>query len=589
MSIFRPSISRICSSFESLRLRSTETCVLGLALIGAISVLGCQGIEPANSFSGVQNAVISGSVHGGQQPISGASIQLYAASDAGDGSAATALLTRQVTTDNSGGFNLTDLPQCPSPTSEVYLVSIGGNPGLGLGQTNAQIALLAVLGPCGNLTAVTSVKINEVTTVAAAYALTPYMQSYNSIGSNPSDAQMMVDAFTMATELANSGSGGTPGLGVPTGQVVPSQKLNTLADVLSHCVNSSGGKAGDSSSCGLLFSLVSASTNNAPNDTVGALLAIAQNPNSNVVPIFNLNRPMAPFQPSLSEAPADWTLEITSPTPVPVFSPAPGTYTVSPSVALADTSPSADIYYTTDGSTPTSSSIPYVGALALSGTTTVRAVAIASGISSMLVSGTYTVSGGSSSPWVPPVNSALVFLTAPVNATSGVVLAPTLQVALEDPLGNVYTAFNGEVTLALAANPTNAVLSGTLSATAVDGVATFSNIAVTLPGSGYQLAASNPQTRSGISASFTVVHPLHLVDLSWSAPSSSPDPVAGYHVYRSSDGGNTYQLLNSAVNTGTTFEDTLVQSGQSYAYYVTSVDASSVESAPSNTIDATIP
>jgi hypothetical protein len=589
VSTFGPSISRICCSFESLRLRSTETCVLVLALIGAISVLGCQGIKPAGSFSGIQNAAISGSVHGGQQPISGASIQLYAASDAGDGSAATALLTSQMTTDSSGRFNLTALPQCPTASSEVYLVSIGGNPGLLSGQTNAQIALLAVLGPCGNLTAATSVEINEVTTVAAAYALAPYMQSYGSIGSNPSDAQMMVDAFTMTTELANSGSGSSPGLGVPIGQVVPSQKLNTLANVLSHCINSSGGKAGDSSPCGLLFSLVSAAISNAPTDTVGALLDIAQNPTNNVVPIFDLNPPRAPFQPSLSAAPADWTLGITSPTPVPVFSPAPGTYAVSPSIALADTNPTADIYYTIDGSTPTSSSIPYVGAFALSGTTTVRAVAIASGISSTLVSTTYTVSIGSPSPWVPPVNSTLVFLTAPVNATSGLVLTPGLQVALEDPLGNVYTAFTGQVTLALAANPTNAVLSGTLSATAVNGVATFSNIIVTLSGSGYQLAASNPQTRSGVSASFTVGAPLHLVDLSWSAPISSPDPVAGYHVYRSSDGGNTYQLLNSAVNTGTTYEDTIVQSGQSYEYYVTSVDSSGVESAPSNTIDVTIP
>ena len=262
---------------------------------------------------------------------------------------------------------------------------------------------------------------------------------------------------------------------------------------------------------------------------------------------------------------------------------------MSPSVALADTSPSANIFYTTDGSTPTSSSIPYIGAFSLSGTTTVRAVAIAGGISSLLVSGTYTVSSGGLSPWVPPVNSALVFLTAPVNATSGLVLTPALQVALEDPLGNVYTNFTGQVTLALAANPTYAALSGTLSSTAVNGVATFSNITVTLPGSGYQLAASNPQTRSGISANFTVGASLHLVDLSWSAPSNSPDPVAGYHIYKSSDGGNTYQLLNSAVNTGTTYEDTIVQSGQSYDYYVTSVDSSGVESAPSNTIGATIP
>ena len=68
-----------------------------------------------------------------------------------------------------------------------------------------------------------------------------------------------------------------------------------------------------------------------------------------------------------------------------------------------------------------------------------------------------------------------------------------------------------------------------------------------------------------------------------------PDPVAGYHVYRSSNGGSTYQLLNLAVDTGTTYEDTLVKGGQSYNYYVTSVDASGIESVPSNTIGVTIP
>jgi hypothetical protein len=105
-----------------------------------------------------------------------------------------------------------------------------------------------------------------------------------------------------------------------------------------------------------------------------------------------------------------------------------------------------------------------------------------------------------------------------------------------------------------------------------------------------QLTISSTSSTNG-----TAVIPLsgtgepHEVDLSWDAPSSSPDPVAGYNVYRSSDGGNTYQLLNSSVDNGTTYKDLLVQSKLSYDYYVASVDASGVESAPSNTIGATIP
>jgi hypothetical protein len=81
----------------------------------------------------------------------------------------------------------------------------------------------------------------------------------------------------------------------------------------------------------------------------------------------------------------------------------------------------------------------------------------------------------------------------------------------------------------------------------------------------------------------------YAVDLNWAAPTSSPDAVAGYRIYRSLSGASAYQALNSAVNAGTTFTDTAVQNGQSYVYYVTSVDNTGVESAPSNTFDVTIP
>jgi hypothetical protein len=81
----------------------------------------------------------------------------------------------------------------------------------------------------------------------------------------------------------------------------------------------------------------------------------------------------------------------------------------------------------------------------------------------------------------------------------------------------------------------------------------------------------------------------YAVDLSWDAPSSSPDPVAGYNVYRSPSGASAYQQMNTSVVTQTTYEDTTVQVGQSYDYFVESVDASGVESAPSNTATAAVP
>ena len=81
----------------------------------------------------------------------------------------------------------------------------------------------------------------------------------------------------------------------------------------------------------------------------------------------------------------------------------------------------------------------------------------------------------------------------------------------------------------------------------------------------------------------------HSVTLTWDAPISSPDPVAGYNVYREASGSTTYQLLNTGLDKQTTYIDYAVQSSLTYSYIVRSVDGQGVESAPSNTTTATIP
>jgi fibronectin type 3 domain-containing protein len=79
------------------------------------------------------------------------------------------------------------------------------------------------------------------------------------------------------------------------------------------------------------------------------------------------------------------------------------------------------------------------------------------------------------------------------------------------------------------------------------------------------------------------------VNLTWTAPTNSTDPVASYNVYRSPSGGSSYQLLNSVAVTQTTYADTTVQAGQTYDYIVESADSSGDLSAPSNMAAATIP
>ncbi len=76
---------------------------------------------------------------------------------------------------------------------------------------------------------------------------------------------------------------------------------------------------------------------------------------------------------------ASATYTISSALPAPTFSVAPGTYTGPQSVHITDSAANAIIYYTTDGSTPTSASTQYGGALWISKNETVKAIAIASG------------------------------------------------------------------------------------------------------------------------------------------------------------------------------------------------------------------
>jgi hypothetical protein len=79
------------------------------------------------------------------------------------------------------------------------------------------------------------------------------------------------------------------------------------------------------------------------------------------------------------------------------------------------------------------------------------------------------------------------------------------------------------------------------------------------------------------------------VGLTWQAPATSTDPVAGYNIYRSPSGSSTYELVNSSVETQTAYTDNTVQTGQTYDYVVESVDASGNESAPSTMASVVIP
>jgi hypothetical protein len=89
----------------------------------------------------------------------------------------------------------------------------------------------------------------------------------------------------------------------------------------------------------------------------------------------------------------------------PSFSPAAGTYTGTQSVAITDSTANATIYYTTDGSTPTTGSTQYNGAISVLASETVTAIAVSPGFTeSASASAAYVINQVPSNP-MPGINS----------------------------------------------------------------------------------------------------------------------------------------------------------------------------------------
>jgi hypothetical protein len=290
-----------------------STIVLSMALIGlTIFTTGCSVSN--TTHTAVTGQSISGHVVGGQQPVANATIQLYAVGTNGYGSAASPLLSSSVTTDANGDFSLNGAYSCPTASTPVYMAVTGGNPGLAPGTNNNALALMGLLGYCGDLGPSTHLIINELTTVAAVWALAPFMSDYNHIGTSRGNIQGINDAFNTAASLVNVANGSTPGT-APSIATIPTIEINTLADIIAACINTDGSLA-STSACGRLFTAATPTGSAAPTDTIAAALDIARNPSHNVTSIFNVLQAAGPFQPSLAVTPSDWTIGINYASPL---------------------------------------------------------------------------------------------------------------------------------------------------------------------------------------------------------------------------------------------------------------------------------
>jgi hypothetical protein len=309
------------------------------ALFLSLALTGC-AIAPTASPVPLQGLSLQGEVHGGQQPIQYAHVYLFAANTTGYGgpgiapsslNASVPLLKATspgvysdsvgtyVLTTNKGNFSIDGDYTC-TPNTQAYLYVLGGNPGSG---TNAASGLLAALGNCPTAdnytTSVPYISINEISTVAAAYAMAGFASDATHVSSSGTALAQtgIANAFANATNLANIGTGAalatTPAANGGNG-TVPHDEILTLANILASCINTTGTVTGPTNptTCYTLFkNTLAYGTSTQPTDTATAAINIAHNPGTNVGNLFSLAAAKTPYTTTAAYGqPNDWTLGI---------------------------------------------------------------------------------------------------------------------------------------------------------------------------------------------------------------------------------------------------------------------------------------
>jgi len=503
---------------------------LGCLLLSGCSLSSSIDLEAPGSPQS-PSATLTGTVYGGQQPISSAHIHLFGVGKSGYGSASIQLLTSGDGTDTygnyvlsnaAGGYDLTNRYTC-TPGQLVYLAALGGNPGLGAGTNNTAANMVSTLGPCPSTGTfagqIPSIDVNEETTVAAAYALSPYVTDITHIGIPNTTAalQGITNAFASSMELVNSYNGFprsvTPavsgyGSGTSGNGTVPLNKINTLANILSVCVNSTGSDG----ACANVFGHALSASGATPTDVFGMAVNIARRPGKNVTTIFNDAPTRPPFAPSLDTAPSDWTLAITYTAP----------NTSTPMRAAIDGS--GNLWFPNYGNNTLTEMSP----------------------TGVVYSGTTGFSGGS------------------LNQPNGLAVAPTTgHVTVVNNAGNKVSDFlaNGTVSTtysltgpsyAIAYSSTSAGYIGTSSGMAMLSGSLINNL-LTVPGNTYSVVAAKADGRgwavsAGSNALYTYVLQANLPVLTQFTGGGMNAPVA-----LSTDSTGNFWIANSGGNSVSAF------------------------------------
>jgi hypothetical protein len=299
----------------------TAPSLANIAVGSAVTITATSTTDPTKSATSVvtttKGNLVSGVAQAAQTPVRNALVTLYAATTRESVAGIDYPAQTTATTDQDGNFAIPYGYECPTPDTQMYLVSAGGNAGAGI---NPNLVLMAALGACAKLDASRFV-IDEATTVAAVYALSPLMGDARHVGSNVVSNEAMVTAFATANELVDATSGLVRARTVSGSGLVPRTKIGSLANALSACASTAGSTQADGSACDLLFRATNPGTTpwTQATDTSQALLDLARNApgfsngSDSFATLFRLAGSSTAFSPALAMPPPDWTLVVQYP------------------------------------------------------------------------------------------------------------------------------------------------------------------------------------------------------------------------------------------------------------------------------------
>ncbi len=172
---------------------------------------------------------------------------------------------------------------------------------------------------------------------------------------------------------------------------------------------------------------------------------------------------------------------------------------------------------------------------------TLLVLALATVIASCHFDKLFTGGGGTQLSHDPP--AGLAFARSPGNARAGQQLSQ-VRVAVVDSRGTPVAGADSLITVALGANPGSATLTGTSQARAANGVATFSDLRINMPGTGYTLTATVAGLTPDTSAAFDVMPEPMTSSVAVTTNTTGPSPdTDGYTA--TLDGGPSQPIASS--------------------------------------------